>query len=532
MNKKILQTTVMLSILVFASFASVCAVKINSYDDKSEEPTVDIRIALYTNEEESDPEFYSIYKRTCYFIYALDDYTWQVGNTTYSFKIDFMNSNELFSGELTKEEYDVFLYTPIKADYESKPSKVKENLFPFIKDGGGYLGICASAMMMANMTNEPETSWEKTWKNRELGISCTNIEIKGGTPFYNQLFGNKPEDLGPTAVYTWVSGFNSTDYYINHHCGVCLDMIVNKNHPLFQGYKSDTRRIRWLGSPPLVVPDFVNREISVLAEFPQEEISDNESTRVHYWEYTGGLIGMIKAIFKSGTVQWNWGRGLKQKLMLFSGDWEKTNKIVETDFAGKAGMTAEIYPNENQARIVLSPVHPEYNVWWDGHMIEPDTDHNNIYEGLNRWTDITPMEETPEDEFSFNYWLIRRSIAWASQKVPDSDLPTVYGASEICDFKENMSSSNFTVYGNCKTEKIPVTIGLYYRYSNDDENWSEWALFDTDNDISDDCSWEFNSPNGSGYYEFYSIRTVEYEGYIETETVPPEADANVYVGND
>jgi glutamine amidotransferase-like uncharacterized protein len=530
MNRKLLLTIFILSILTISSIVSAGIIRVNSFNNTSEDSIVKIRVVIYTDEDESDPYFYGPYGRTCYFVYALRDYTWQVGDITYSFEVDFISSEDLFDGKLTKENYDVFLYAPTKGDYESNPSKVKENLLPFIEDGGGYLGVCASAMMMATMKNDPKTSWEKNWKKRELGISCFQIEIKGGTPFYDQLFGRDPEVLGPTAVYTWVSGFNQSDYYINYYGGVCVDVIVNKSHPIFQGYKSDTRRIRWAGGPPLLPPTVLDRETSVLATFPTEEFSDNESTRVHYWEYTGGLRGIIKALFKSGTIHWKWGGGIYQKIMLFSGDWRKTDKIVETNYAGKFGITAEVYPNPNQARIVLSPIHPEYNVWWDGHIIEPDTDNNNIYEGLNRWTDVTPKEETPQDEFSFNYWIIRRSIAWASQKVPDNDLPPIYDTSQVSDIYLYGQSSTFTIIGNAKEEKQEnISLDLYYRYSTDNDSWNDWMLYETDTDFSDGWIWEFNSPDGPGFYQFYSIRNAEFEDYIEVEDIPPGADAIVFV---
>lgn len=530
MNKKIILTIFMLSILTIASIASAYIVKVNSFNNESENSTIKIRVALYTDEDESNPEFYGPNARTCYFVYALRDYTWQIGNTTYSFKIDFMPSKELFKGKLTKENYDVFLYNPIQADYEKNPDKVKENLLPFIKDGGGYFGICASAMMMGTMKNIPETGWEKSWKKRELGISGVNINIKGGTPLFNQLFGGKPEDLGPTAMYTWVSGFNSSNYYVNHFGGVCLDFIINTSHPIFNDYLNDKRRVRWIGSPPLIIPEDTEREISSIATFPEEEMSDNESTRIHYWKYTGGFCGLIKGLFTKKESYWSYLSGLRQRIMLFSGDWEKTDKIVETNYKNKSGMTAEIYPNKNKARIVLSPIHPEYNVWWDGHIEEIDTEDNNIFEGLNIWTNITPIEETPEDEFSYNYWIIRRSIAWASQKVPDNDLPPIYGASQVCDIIPYNQSSSFTIEGNAETSEGIAELELYYRYKSDNEScWSNWTLFGIDIDDSNGWSWNFDSPEGPGYYEFYSIRNVEYEGYVETEKAPPGPDAVVHV---
>ena len=57
-------------------------------------------------------------------------------------------------------------------------------------------------------------------------------------------------------------------------------------------------------------------------------------------------------------------------------------------------------------------------------------------------------------------------------------------------------------------------------------------LYDTDYDGSNGWSWEFNSPNGPGYYQFYSIRHIEYEDHTETEKAPPGPDAIVHVDED
>ena len=60
------------------------------------------------------------------------------------------------------------------------------------------------------------------------------------------------------------------------------------------------------------------------------------------------------------------------------------------------------------------------------------------------------------------------------------------------------------------------------------------TLFTTDDDGSDILTWNFNATNvnGTGYYQFYSKRHVDYEGYIEIEKVPPGPDAIVRVINE
>ena len=164
-----------------------------------------------------------------------------------------------------------------------------------------------------------------------------------------------------------------------------------------------------------------------------------------------------------------------------------------------------------------------------GHFEEfPDINNNYVAGGLYKLVDYTPFDETPEDEITHTWWIVRREIAWAA-KVPENDLPPIYGPSQVCDFEQNATSSEFTVYGNSKTADGIISLDLYYRHSIDNETWSEWFLFDSDVNSSDGWSWEFNSPNGSGTYQFYSIRVVENGGIVETEKVPVGPDAIVHL---
>ena len=113
--------------------------------------------------------------------------------------------------------------------------------------------------------------------------------------------------------------------------------------------------------------------------------------------------------------------------------------------------------------------------------------------------------------------------------VPDNDLPPVYGPSQVCDFEQDINSLDFTVKGNSEDSEGISSLELYYRHSEDNELWSEWILYDTDTDSSDGWSWTFNSPDGAGYYQFYSIRIVEHGEIIEYEKIPDGPDSKVRV---
>lgn len=507
----------------------------NDIDD-----VIEIRVAIYTDEKETDLDFYSPYARTRYFIWALRDYSWKVGDTLYRFVPTLLSTKRLLKGELTIDNYDVLLYTPEQADtyllytgFSRLPkNKIRvRNVANFVKDGGGYFGTCGGALIAGDMENKPTTFAERAMKNSCLGISCANIQWKTTIPLFYCMLGREPKAMGEMA-YVWYSGWNQTNYSINFHSGACLDCSISKDNPIFDDHIESTRRILWMGAPAFEIPEIPDREISALARFPIEEISNNKSTDIHYWKYTGGIRGLISAAFyNEGEIHWmETFSSIPLKAFIYAGDWERTDKVVETNLSNKPFMTAEVYPNENNARIVRCTGHPEYNVWWGGHIEEmEDTEINNQYEGFYRWKNVLPEDETVEDEFSYNYWIVRRSVAWASQKVPDNDLPPIYGPSQVSDIFPYNQSSSFTIAGNAESSDGIASLELLYRCSSDNENWSAWTLYETDVDSSDGWSWEFNASNGTGYYQFYSIRHVEYEGYTETETATPGPDATARV---
>jgi len=108
-----------------------------------------------------------------------------------------------------------------------------------------------------------------------------------------------------------------------------------------------------------------------------------------------------------------------------AGDWEPFDKPIDLDFSSKASITAEIYPNDNQGRILLCTAHPEYMIWWDGAIekVDPNGFHC-LATGLHRWKNIRPLSKTVVDEMTHTWWMVRRFVAWAG-KVPDNQLPPI-----------------------------------------------------------------------------------------------------------
>ena len=476
-----------------------------------------------------------------YFIDMLTDYEWIVGDTKYNFNVNFVVDKDILFGKLKTKNYDMIVVPGGGVGDGESVARCfptfrnfiwKRNFANFIKQGGGYYGVCGGTALITDIDKKPRSFLEYAYEKSSLGVSCVKSHFESlADPIFLKLGGLPPEYVGE-AAYVQFSGWNTSNYSINYISGASLDCPISKNNPIFKDYLSETRRIRWVGGPGLVVPENPDREVMVLAYYPEEEMCENKSTDIHVWKYTGGICGILKAFIKnrknnleSLTV------GNLANVWAFFGDWERTDKIIKTDFSNRPAMTAEIYPNENQARIILSGLHPEYNVWWGGEIVEAkDTDDNTLWDALHGWVNVTPNSHALE--WKYNYWINRRCVAWVSKLVPDCDLPPVYGPSEIKDIEpSSINSSDLKIFGKSETSDGIVSLDLFYRYSSDTETtdlWSNWALYDTDFDVSDGWSWEFNSTKteGPGYYQFYSIRHVQVNEYEWlNETVPPGPDA-------
>jgi hypothetical protein len=322
------------------------------------------------------------------------------------------------------------------------------------------------------------------------------------TPLFPMFFPQKAEKVG-ASMYLKAGHF-------------FLDMPINTSHPIFDDFLNDTELITWVGGPALILPDNPDRTVDVLAHYPAEEI--HETTPIYAWKYTGGIRGILKA-FLEGIKSGSTTNPLIYPIY-YATDWEKTDKIIDLNFSNKPCMTAEVYPNKNQARIVLNGPHPEYPVVWGSTYEEAEDTNDNNFADLYRWN-YTSNVSFP------HVWIVRRQVAWAA-KVPDNDLPPVYGPSQISDISPYEQSSNFTIFGVCNDDDTfdgKVSLDLFYRYSDNNSNWSPWQLYGTDVDDNDGWSWEFNSPCEKGYYQFYSLRHVECEFESLDETAPPGPDA-------
>lgn len=474
----------------------------------------------------------------------LEEYQWMVGDTLYRFIITPINDDDITHGKLNTETFDVLLVPGGGVgDEESIVKGTLPNIRPlvikwkykireFIQNGGGYIGYCGGAALMCDLEKTPETILEKNYEKSAIGASNIHVYYNSVANFFTCQFRKDGwKKMGAASYMLW-SAYVDHDKGYPYLNGVCFDIPLNMDHPIYDDYMEQTCRVRWIGGPGLIVPQDCDSECKIGGWYPDEKLCKNESMRVHYWKYTGGISGLLLGYFKALSWCKNHNLPLSQAAIAsveFCSDWDKTNEYVDINQSNKPCIVTEIYPNENRGRIVLNTLHPERNVWWGGYIKElPDTNMNSIAGDVYQLTDYIPFDETIENEMTHTWWIVRREIAWAA-KVPDNDLPPVYGASQACDIIPYHQSSAFKIIGNVEPSEGVVTVDLYYRFSRDNQSWSTWNLYQTDSDGSDGWSWVFDARYKKGHYQFNTIRRV-HQGYSWlNETMAPGPDAMVLI---
>lgn len=382
-------------------------------------------------------------------------FTWAVAGTTYKFEVVRITDKQIFNGEL--DSFDVILFGAV--DQYNKlglwkyinPDKYQswgEKLRAFIQNGGGYVGHCGGANLMCGLHNQPKTFIEHMINKCDYGIVDTKVVQHGSIPVLDQLHPQgSPKDIGETA-YLLYEGMNP-DSSLPQCGGVPMEFIVSDTtHPILQGFKEKTIRIRWGGGPWLKP----GRKAQKVLTYPTQELSDAHPLEM--WRYVGtghgGYIGKLRGIIKSirkelfpfikdkeirkilvqslkqlstGDInEQTFFETLSQNIadedllddlikklsdgLWKAADWEPTGEYFQTDFSNKAALVTEQY---GKGRIVLAGPHPEDPSWEGGELKNVDNyKKNNLWDGLIKWTDECHHKENPQA------WLLRREVAWAA----------------------------------------------------------------------------------------------------------------------
>jgi hypothetical protein len=393
-----------------------------------------------------------------FFPVILHNYTWKICNKTYTFTVKYIFDKDILQGRLNTKEYDVLLVpgggvgdglAVIKGFTVSRNiRKWKKNISTFIQDGGGYVGICGGSALITDLKtaeSKPRSFLERHYDKSSLGVSCVSSYYKTlAFPLFYLFQKKHPENIGAIAyVFSFAPG-ETTDGVRIHAGGAPVDFQLCKDHPIFSDFPRETERIRWWGGPALIVPETPDREVKILAKYPARDISDDTPTRIHAWRYTGGIHGLFIAFMKALKFIKKEQETLNNVFLytyFLAGDWELTSKCIELDYSNKPSITAEIFPNPNKGRILLCTAHPEYMIWWDGHIKElKDAGFTCLGTGLYKWEEIAPLSKNAITELTNSWWMVRRFVAWAA-KVPDDHMPPILGG-DIIEKDLSMLSKN------------------------------------------------------------------------------------------
>jgi glutamine amidotransferase-like uncharacterized protein len=378
-----------------------------------------------------------------YFPAILDGYSWDVKNNVYQFETNYISDKDILKGKLDTKTYDVLLVpgggvgdgeAVIRGfNLSSKVRKWKKNIVNFIKDGGGYVGICGGAALITELSTgsniKPISFVEKQYKKSSLEVSCIKSYYQRiALPIFFPFQMNYPEKIGAIAyVFSFAPG-ETVDGTRFFSAGVPIDFQIDKGNPIFSDLSKNTERIRWWGGPALIFPEKPDREVKILARYPKIELSEDETTRIFAWKYTGGVNGLLFSLFKAAKLIKENNESLRNLLIYayyLAGNWKPTQKPIELNFSNKPSMTSEIYPNENQGRIILCTAHPEYMIWWNGKIEKVGrSDFNCIAKGFHQWKNVSKLSKNAIDEFTHTWWIVRRMAAWAA-KVPDNHMPPI-----------------------------------------------------------------------------------------------------------
>jgi len=288
---------------------------------------------------------------------------WYANGKHYIFnvtQIGFKEAEGFGRRALSNKNYDVFVIGASARQYFHGISKKwKENVRQFVANGGGYVGICGGANEASLGIENPKNLFDKVINEGVLGIA--NVYIN--------------DDQDEEWQYLYKSA--GLEGGVPTNCSLT-------DHPIVAISPDNPRIIRYEGGPGMYFAgkkDELMGEIIPLAIY-SEEIC--QKAPIHFWKKENG-------------------------------EWIPY-KPVKTDLKGLYAGIATTY---GKGRVVLWGPHPEERTFIGGHVEEfLGRNKYSLYREtyLYRWVNGSPTE------WSYNWWLIRRSVAWACG-IDENDLP-------------------------------------------------------------------------------------------------------------
>lgn len=396
-----------------------------------------------------------------YFPAILNNYTWKKNEITYAFKTDYVRDCDILAGNIRPQKYKVLLapgggvgdgHAVMKSfSFSRKVRRWKKQINTFIEQGGGYVGICGGTALFTGLSTGKHPRFqsflERAYHKSSFNISKVNSFYRHlAFPLLYPFQYTRPDHVGATAyVFSFAPATTNSNLRI-HSGGVPLDFKIDNSHPIFSDFKSKSLRMRWWGGPALDIKNNSNGLVEPVAWYPEKDFSLEKSTMIRAWRYTGGIMGLLNGFLKAAFFLKRQKQSLHDLIMyayFFAGDWEKSDRIIDLDFANKPAITTETFPHGQQGRIVLCTAHPEYMVWWDGHIEEvEDNGFNCLASGLHQWKNITLSKENMHHDLTYTWWLVRRMVAWAA-KIHDDHFPPIEKQEKNSEVKRILNKNIF-----------------------------------------------------------------------------------------
>jgi len=295
-------------------------------------------------------------------------YIWNYGNSSYKFNSTLIDSREILgygAHPLNNDNFDVFVMGASARQYIHGLYPIfKFNLRKFVSEGGGYVGFCGGAN---------EAAQEILGDNTLRGMIINKALIGIANVYSNDQ--QKEE---------WQYAWKEAKGDAGNNSGIPLNVSINTSHPIFSTCNEKIRNIRWWGGPGILIADKDDPllgKISPLAIYKEEPMDKGP---IHFWK---------NSLFQD----------------------PEPYKTVVTDIIGQYAGVATTY--NKKGKIVLYGPHPEYSTWTNGHINEFETESRGWIGNkfVYNWTG-------QETSFDYNWWIIRRSVAWVAG-LPNEALP-------------------------------------------------------------------------------------------------------------
>jgi len=310
------------------------------------------------------------------------NYQWTSNNSTYRFQPTIIYSEDILGfgpNPLTRDHFDVLVIGASARSYlvHGISEIWKEQIKAFVSDGGGYVGLCAGAILASCGFEHASSVFHHLVNHNTLCIA--NIHIN------DDFLGELQYVLkNGFSIEQWLQLDNKTMGYVDINTSV-----VPTESTIFSCYDNPYRHLTYAGGPGMIPAQRTNPlfgPINPLLIYNEELM---HTKPIHYYRPTRDGW----TIYKNVTTQ------------LF-------------------GTYAGLRTTYGYGRVILYGPHPEVLLTING------TIHEFLAKGYSLY--LPWFLQPPQYVFSYigdmapnsNYWIMRRSVAYAAH-VNTEDLPPI-----------------------------------------------------------------------------------------------------------